>query len=464
MKSLSSLAVVLLMVFSNVHAKQPIAGHQAEQAFNMWLSAFNGGKREDLQAFITRYQANYKAEDDMDFRESMGTFKLLKIQTSTPVLVQAWIVSNASDNVFLAKMSLDPKDSSKVVKFEFDPSNVPEEYKPKRMEMAALLAEGKSRLQALDASGKLSGTLLVAKGGNVLLEWSGGYANRENRVAIDKSTKFRLASLNKMFTAVAILQLVEAGKLSLDDTVARHLQTYPNQTVAASITIRQLLNHTSGTGEIFTEEYAKQSASIKTLTDYWRLFSAEPLKFKPGSEDKYSNYGYILLGSIIEAASGQSYYDYVDEHIFKVAGMVSTGSEPEATLVPGRAAPYTKVDGQWKDDSASLPWRGTSAGGGYSTVGDLLNFANALAKGTVLSPKSYEAATSPQNNKAWYGYGFMVSGQGDRRQFGHEGGASGANAVFLVYPSKEYVVIGLSNFDPSTMGNIANFFGRRLPL
>jgi CubicO group peptidase (beta-lactamase class C family) len=144
--------------------------------------------------------------------------------------------------------------------------------------------------------------------------------------------------------------------------------------------------------------------------------------------------------------------------------MDSTGSEPEAASISGRAIPYTKKDGEWKDDSGSLPWRGTPAGGGYSTVGDMLRFATALLDGRLISAQLLEAATSPQNNKAWYGYGFMVSGQGNLRQFGHEGGAQGANAVFLVYPGKHYVVIGLSNFDPATMGNIANFFGRRLPL
>lgn len=464
MNPLKSLVLILFLVFTSAHAKQPVAGREAEQAFKMWLSAFNGGKREDLQAFIDRYHAGYKVEDDLNFRESMGSFKLLKIQTSTPLLVQAWIASEASDNVFLVKLTLEPKQPSTIAKFDLDPSNVPDEYRPQRMELGALLREGKSRLEALEASGKLSGTLLIAKDGRALLEWSGGFADRQNHVPIDSSTKFRLASLGKMFTAVAILQLADARKLSLDDTIARHLPNYPNQTVASIITIRQLLNHTSGTGDIFTDEYRKQAASIRTLRDYWRLFSAEPLKFKPGSEDQYSNYGYILLGSIVESASGQSYYDYVDKHIFKIVGMDSTGSQLESVPVPNRAIPYTKVDGQWKDDSASLPWRGSSAGGCYSTVGDLLKFATALADGKLLSAQSLEAATTPQNNKAWYGYGFMVSGQGNLRQFGHEGGAQGANAVFLVYPSKRYVVIGLSNFDPATMGNIANFFGRRLPL
>jgi D-alanyl-D-alanine carboxypeptidase len=464
MRPIKSIAAVLLVTAASVIAKEPLVPAQAEQALDMWLTAFNGGKREDLQAFMKRYKLTYDVQDDLDFKESMGKFTLLNVKSSTPHMVKALLLSEAADKTLLATITIDPKDQSKVDKFQFEGVETPAQFKPKRMEMQSLLSATTSRLNSLEETGKLSGTFLVAREGDVLLEWSGGYADRQHKVAVDKTTKFRLASLNKMFTAIAILQLSEAGKLSLDESIGKYLKNYPNQAIASSITIRQLLNHTSGTGDIFTDEYARQSESIRTLSDYWKLFAATPLKFKPGAEDGYSNYGYILLGTVIESVSGQSYYDYVDKHIYRVAGMTSSGSEPESLSVKSLAIPYTRVAGGWKQDSASLPWRGTSAGGGYSTVGDLLKFANALRSGKLVSMESFNIATRPQNHKVWYGYGFMVEGSGNERQYGHEGGASGGHAAFLVLPSKEYVVVGLSNFDPSTMANMVNFVSHRLPL
>jgi len=285
-----------------------------------------------------------------------------------------------------------------------------------------------------------------------------------NRPPVDATTKFRLASLSKMFTAVAILQLAEAGKLSLDDTIARHLKGYPNQAVATAITIRQLLNHTSGLGEIFDDGFERRKGALKTLSDYWAVYGGAAPTFTPGTQDQYSNYGYILLGSIIEAASGQSYDAYVEQHIFAPTGMTSTGSVPEAIVVPGRAVPYTLNEGQWVRESKTLPLRGTPAGGGYSTADDLLRFAEALRGGRLISSEALQAATSPQNTKGWYGYGLMVSGEGGQRQYGHEGGAPGANAALIVLPSQGYVVIGLSNVDPDAMENVVNFVCNRLPL
>ena len=224
--------------------------------------------------------------------------------------------------------------------------------------------------------------------------------------------------------AVAILQLADAGRLSLDDLLSRHFPDYPNQAVARAVTLRQLLNHTSGTGEIFSDEFPKISGSLKTHRDYWGAFASKPLEFDPGTKERCSKYGYPLLGSVIEAASGQSDYDYVDQHIYRPAGMTSTGSEPETTLVPDRAHAYTETDEKkWIREVTRLLWRGMAAGGGYTTALDLVSVATALEEGTLISAKSLTAITRSQNLKGRYGYGFMVSGDGRDRPYGHEGGA-----------------------------------------
>ena len=460
-----SFAVALLLGFSTVAAaRQASADAHAQQVFDLWLAAYNSGERDALQAFLADYKVGQDAQRFLDIRQSLGTFKLVGVKSSTEDNAQLMLLSEMTDRGVLATLDLDPADRFDVTKLQLEGMDLPDEFKPQRMRLAQVLAAGKTRLDAARAADTLSGALAVAKDGKLLMSWHGGAADREHAIGVDETTRFRLASLNKMFTTVSILQLQEAGKLSLDDKIALHLKNYPNQQIAEAVSIRQLLNHTSGLGDVFGEEFEKRSQSLRTLNDYWSLASATPLGSTPGSEDGYSNYGYILLGSIIEAVSGQSYYDYVDQHIYRVAGMSATGSEPESTAVPGRAVAYTKVDGKWARETKTLPWRGTSAGGGYSTVGDMLKFAEALRAGRLISPTSLALATAPQNNKGWYGYGFMVSGQGAQRQYGHEGGAPGANASLVVLPAQGYVVVGLSNVDPGAMENVVNFIVHRLPL
>jgi len=267
-----------------------------------------------------------------------------------------------------------------------------------------------------------------------------------------------------MFTSVAILQLVQAGKVSLDDTIGKHLPDYPNKAVADTVTVRQLLTHTSGLGDFFGDDFDQYSASLKTLDDYVQRFAKDAPQFTPGSQDSYSNYGFIVLGRIIEAVSGQSYYAYVDEHILRPAGMTGTGFEPETVDVVQRAVAYTKKEGQWTRETRSLPWRGMSAGGGYSTAADMLKFCEALRSGKLVSPALLRQATTAQNHKGWYGFGFVVQGQGSQRQYGHEGGAPGSNSAIVVLPEQGYVVIGLANVDPDAMGNVVNYIARRLPL
>ena len=139
--------------------------------------------------------------------------------------------------------------------------------------------------------------------------------------------------MGKMFTAVAALQLIQAGKLALDAPISRYLPDYPNKEVAA-VTIEQLLTHTGGTGNIFSPEYFDHRLETREHQDYIKLFGNRGVMFPPGSRWDYSNYGMILLGRIIEVVSGQSYYDYTRAHIFEPLGMTATGNEPEDSHVP----------------------------------------------------------------------------------------------------------------------------------
>ena len=171
--------------------------------------------------------------------------------------------------------------------------------------------------------------MLVGRRGKILWQTAVGLANRENGTPNTLDTQFRNGSMNKMFTATAALQLIEAGKLSLDDTVGKILPDYPNQDIAAKVTIRHLLTHTGGTGDFFGPLFAKNRLTLKTHGDYVALFGSRGPVHEPGAEFRYSNYGMLLLGAIIERVSGMSYFDYVRTKVFEPAGMRSTGSLPE---------------------------------------------------------------------------------------------------------------------------------------
>jgi D-alanyl-D-alanine carboxypeptidase len=333
-----------------------------------------------------------------------------------------------------------------------------------RMSEEDALAALSARADELAAADDFSGAVLVARDGEIRLQRAWGRADRDRGVRNMLDTKFRMGSMNKMFTAVATLQLVEAGKLDLDDPIGKHLTDYPNEEVATKVTVRHLLTHTGGTGDIFGPDFELNRQDLEDHADYITLYGKRGLRHEPGARHEYSNYGFVLLGALIERVSGTSYYDYVRDSVLRPAGMVSTDSLPESEDVPNRAVGYMKpVSGgdYWVPNNATLPLRGTAAGGGYSTVGDLLRFAEALEAGELISRDTLADATSPQAEQ--YGYGFGVQGEGSLRSYGHGGGAPGQNGELRIFPELGYVVVGLSNFDPPAASGLVEYFALRMP-
>ena len=332
-----------------------------------------------------------------------------------------------------------------------------------RLTQAQALAALSRRAEQRARSDLFSGAVLVARHGKVLLRDAWGQADRRSRTPNTPATRFRLGSMNKMFTAVATLQLVEAGKLRLDEPIGTYLPDYPNKDVASRVTVRHLLTHTGGTGDIFGPEFEQNRLKLRTHGDYVALYGSRGLAHEPGARFEYSNYGFIMLGVLIEAVSGTSYYDYVRDNVFRPAGMTATDSLPESVKVPHRAVGYTKpfAGSSWKPNTDTLPWRGTAAGGGYSTVGDLLRFAVALESGKLISKAMLAEAN--REHQPEYGYGFGVQGQGSSRSYGHGGGAPGMNGELRVYPELGYVVVSLSNLDPPAATDLVAFFEQRVP-
>ncbi len=319
---------------------------------------------------------------------------------------------------------------------------------------AAIARDLSATLRKLAAEDKFSGAALLAKSDAVLYERAYGYADHAFNVKNTVNTKFNLGSMGKMFTGVAILQLMQAGKLSLDDTLAKDLPNYPNKTVAKAITIRQLVTHTSGLGDFFGPQFfAANMSNFDTLESLLPLFVNKPLLFKPGTRWSYSNAGYIVLGLVIAHISGESYYDYVQRHIFDPAGMHDTGNWPADADIPNRALGYTTMgsSGTTRKSNIFILQRGGSAGGGYSTVHDLLRFAHALQTHKLLNAQ-YTAMdmhglvpTGFPGTK--YGFGMEERILNNTRIVGHSGGGPGIQSVLEMYPASGYTVAIMTNYD-----------------
>jgi D-alanyl-D-alanine carboxypeptidase len=459
-----TLTTAFLLLYLSTDALAQLATHPARAIFEQWLAAFNPSDSIAIKKFIEQYKLKYTLQDELDFRESVGQLEVLEVATPSGSDMTALVRGSESDSALLVTLTVEPTDPAQISTFRLEGTEVPERFKIPRLSLSETFTQARIRIASMLASKKLAGAILVAKGDRVLFSWANGVANRRTGTSIDTETRFRFASLGKMFTAVAVLQLVDARRLDLDDRIGKYIKGPALAAAAKQITIRQLLNHTSGLGDVFDENFQKNSGKLRSIGDYVSKYGVQPLAFEPGTQEKYSNFGYILLGAIIESASGIDYYEYVRRKILVPVHMRLTGFDPEVHKVKGLARPYTKENGQLVDAGPSLPWRGTPAGGGYSSAGDLLRFSRALQTGLLLSDHVRDIATKGQNLKGWYGFGFMVSGQASEARYGHEGGAPGMNAAFFVYPAPKYTVLGLGNLDPSSIGQVVNFIGNRLPI
>lgn len=309
-------------------------------------------------------------------------------------------------------------------------------------------------------SDEFSGAVLIGRNGTPVVERAYGYACKGHGVRNHADTLFNIGSMTKMFTAVGIMQLVEHGSLSLDAAISRHLPAYPPD-VGNEVTLHQLLTHTSGMGSFWNASFQARKATLLTVSDYLQLFVDEPLAFEPGARFGYSNAGYVVLGAIIEQVTGMSYDAYVAEQICARAGMVHTAAYRLDDDVPNRALGYVResADGEGeigypRTNLLVSPLKGSPAGGTYSTVHDLLLFAQALCRHQLLSAEFTNMLLQPRvamspHGKASYAYGFGCHDVGGVRIIGHNGGAPGVGAQLDVYVELGYTVALLSNYDAS---------------
>jgi D-alanyl-D-alanine carboxypeptidase len=440
--------------------------------FRAWLAAFNSGDRGRYTTFLER---NFPSRvpiwlHDMGFRDITGGFELRRLGRVSATRVSGWVQERDSDQFARFSMSVSAAKRPRILALGLVAIPRPAEFPIARLTEGEAIAGLDALLREKAAEDRFSGAALLANDGQVLFSGAYGQADRERGIANTLETRFRIGSMNKMFTAVATLQLVEQGKLALDDPVGKHLRSYPNADMATKVTVRHLLAHTGGTGDIFGPEYERNRLSLREHGDYVQLYGTRPPRFEPGSRFEYSNYGFVLLGAIVEAVSGEAYYDYVRENVFGPAGMTSTDSLPESEDVPNRSIGYMRpyFGSGWRQPNTDLlPWRGTAAGGGYSTVGDLVRFADALTSHELLSADSTQLLVTGKVNLFpgfKYAFGFEDRRDNDGNgSVGHGGGFPGMNGDLRIYPKSGYVVAVLANVDPPAAHRITDYLDPRLP-
>lgn len=319
-------------------------------------------------------------------------------------------------------------------------------------------------LGATAALGHFSGSVLVARGGRVLLRQGYGFASIEHRVPARPETRYRIASLTKQFAASAVLALRAKGLLKLDDPVARHLEDLPRDW--QRITVRQLLQHTSGIADyeatlgMDTDAYLDFMSRPGVPGRILEFAKARPLDFEPGSEFSYSNSAYVLIGYLIEAVSGQSFEDVLAAELLEPVGLFATGHDETSRLVPHRATGYTlRADwtppefyGGFALDSGLLvpaPFireePPLADGGLYSTVDDLYRWDRALSSGDVLDAAALKEMIEPGMGE--YGLGWFIGERFGRQRIWHTGVLPGFLSVFDRYPEEDATVILLGNTD-----------------
>ncbi len=465
-RGLGLMAVLVPQVSAQTSTPQGVAAKRLVQLVELF-------DVNDWKAFHAVYVASFvSVPPDVPlgrefFRHRTGGLDLRKLEEDTPTQATMLVQEHNSDQFARLSLEVEPDEPHRIVQLRMGPIERPAEFPYGSLTDVEVIAQARTRLHALADAGQFAGVMLIQHDGRTVYSDVLGEADRTRHIANTMDTRFRIGSMNKMFTAVATLQLVAAGKLQLDAPIGRYLPDYPNKDAATRVTVRHLLTHTGGTGDFFGPDFDAHRKTLRTHEDFVALFGPRPLRFAPGTRFEYSNYGFLILGAIIDRISGQSYYQYVQDHVYAVAGMVATGSEPEDVAVPRRAIGYTQEGGEpWHPNDAYLPYRGASAGGGYTTAGDLLRFADALQHHKLLSAHDTQLLLTPSDAQGGgdrYGLGFQIEHEPSGVCFGHSGGSLGQAAMLEVCPQASYTIVWLANVDPPGALLPTEYLLHRLP-
>lgn len=462
---------------------QELPNTPAGQQMAAWLRVFNSGRTDNLRHFISEnYPQSALSKISIDDRTAKDAglyvrtqgLDLRRIEKSESDAIVVLAQERLDEGWVRINIAVESVAPHRITEFGIRRISRPADAGvAKKLSEAEVLKDIDAYLKRMLATDQFSGAVLIARNGKPVFEKAYGLASKAFNVPNRIDTKFNLASMNKMFTAVAIAQLAERGKVSFDDPIIKYLPDFPNKSVAEKVTIHQLLTHTSGMGDFFNEKFEAQKTRLRAVQDYFPLFVNDRLSFEPGQKWQYSNAGFIVLGAIIEKVSGQNYFDYVRDHIYKPAGMIDTDSYETDREVVNRAIGYTEIGpsnraepGPLRNNLIINPVKGSPAGGGYSTVEDMLRFGIALRSHKLLNERFTDLVLKGKvevgRPNERYAYGFMEGQTNGVHIVGHGGTSPGANAKFDMYPELGYTVIVLSNYDPRSAERVADRFRERV--
>lgn len=432
-----------------------VAGERIEAL----LAALNAEEPSGLSAFFEQHVApEFRQMFPMEEHEQMfqgirhmtGGVDFYSVRTYTPARPQTIVI--ARDRLFGSWLGISFRltgDDQRITEINFSPARPPATAPEAPLSETELIRTLQEKVDDLCQRGIFSGALLVARGDQVLFERACGEASKTWHVPNNPDTKFNLGSMNKMFTATAVMQLVEQGKLRLDDPVSRYVdESWLPKTITDRVTVQHLLTHTSGLGSYFNETYEKTSRNrLRNPEDYKPLVQGDTLAFEPGSRFQYSNTGMLLLGVVIEQASGENYFEYIRRHIYEPAGMPNSDcyalDRPQENLAEG----YLRApDGGWMNNLFLHVIKGGPAGGGYSTVRDLHRFARAMQTDALVSRASRDQMWRDYSGIG-YGFGFTLAQSPSGPIVGHGGGFPGLNSNLDILPESGYIVAVMSNYD-----------------
>jgi len=403
----------------------------AGRALGSWLMAYNFGDSARIAgtiaqlyepAALARRSAAERAGGVMGWRREYGGFELSRIDSSQSGMIVVTVKETLTRGWGMLFVEIDSVPPKKVTGVSLIPFVEPPDWNMvERVESSSALADRVAGLaEQLAAAGSFSGVVLITRGDVVLM-------HRGYGAAID--TTFELASVSKIFTAAAIEQLLEQGKLSIDATIGAVLPDYPRG-ASSGVTVQQLLTMSSGIPDLFrSPRYRGHQAEFRTLPDHWPLFALAPLEFPPGSQWSYSNSNFMILGSIVEQVSGESFADYIRKHVLEPAGMAQTTA-------------------------------GSPAGGGRSTAKDLAAFGKAFLGARLVGRAMVARATTGYIVTEYGGrdgYGLETREWNGVRVVGHGGAFPGVSNQVDFYPESGYSVVVLSNVSRSGAQALANY-------
>ena len=311
------------------------------------------------------------------------------------------------------------------------------------------------QLEEWTEQGEFSGVVFDSRDGETVFAEAYGLADRRYDIPNTLETAFNIGSLNKAFTGAAIMLLEADGKVDLDASLGDYLDGFPED-VAQKVTVRHLLQHRSGWSHYWDNEtFLENLGDMREMSDYLAFIREIPLGFEPGTSREYSNVGYEVLGGIVEAASGMSYYDFVKECIFDPLGMTRSGFPMRDQPTRGVAVGYTKQhpdaveEGYSMENTFLLAPRGTAGGGAYSTAEDLKRFWLGLADGQIAGQRGFSMVMSEYDEEAGI----------PRGETARAGGGPGVMAVVLFSPQERRLAVVLSNLDTELIDQIIRRLG-----